>query len=222
MTHDPPMEALEFQRIPEDEMRKRAREYLEELSQRRSIRHFSSEPVPLDVIRDCIAAAGTAPSGAHKQPWHFVLVTDPSLKTRIRVGAEKEEREFYDHRASERWLQDLQPMGTHASKPMLEEAPALIVVFAQVRGENQQHYYVQESVGIAVGFLLSGLHRAGLAALPHTPSPMGFLREILDRPAWERAYLLIPVGYPVAECQVPDLERKTLDQILTCCPPQDP
>ena len=216
------MAPLEFQRLPEAEMRARSREHLDELSRRRSVRHFSPEPVPLDVVTDCIAAAATAPSGAHKQPWHFVLVTDPALKTQIRAGAEKEEREFYEHRASERWLQDLRPMGTDANKPMLEDAPALIVVFAQVRGENEQHYYVQESVGIAVGFLLAGLHRAGLVTLPHTPSPMGFLREILDRPEWERAYLLIPVGYPIAGCEVPDLDRKALDQILTCRPPQEP
>jgi len=169
----------------------------------------------MDVLDRCISAAGTAPSGAHKQPWTFVVVTDPDTRREIRERAEKEERDFYERRASDRWLKDLEPLGTNAEKPMLEEAPVLIAVFAQVRGEvlESQHYYVQESVGIAVGFLLSALHRSGLCALTHTPSPMRFLGEILERPESERPFLLIPVGYPIEECHVPELERKTLSQI---------
>jgi nitroreductase len=198
-------------------MHERSERWLKELSQRRSVRHFSPEPIPIPVVERCIEAAGTAPSGAHKQPWSFVLVTDPEIKHLIREGAEKEERAFYDGRATPRWLEDLQPFATTAEKPMLEEAPALIVVFAQTDGgeRGNRHYYVQESVGIAVGFLLASLHHAGLASLTHTPSPMRFLREILDRPRAERPYLLIPVGYPAEACEVPELERKPLTEILT-------
>jgi nitroreductase len=180
------------------------------------VRHFSSDPVPREVILDCIRAAGQAPSGANKQPWTFVLVTNGEVKRRIREGAETEEREHYGGRASERWLADLEPLGTDEHKPFLEIAPALIVVFAQRHGPrpDEQHYYVSESVGIAVGFLLAALHHAGLATLTHTPSPMKFLNQILDRPGHERAYLLIPIGYPSDGCRVPDIGRKPLAEYV--------
>jgi len=207
---------LDFRRLAPAEMTTRAAEFRAEIARRRSVRDFSPEPVPLDVVRDCIRAAATAPSGANKQPWTFVLVTDPDAKRRIREAAEKEEREFYGGRASERWLEDLAPLGTDASKPFLEQAPALIAVFAQKHGReaDELHYYVNESVGIAVGFLLAALHHAGLATLTHTPSPMKFLRELLGRPDNERAYVLIPVGYPAPGCSVPDIAKKPLDQVL--------
>jgi nitroreductase len=211
------MKPLDFTRYPEDEQRRRARAFLEEIRTRRTVRHFSDRPVPIDVIEDCIAAAATAPSGANKQPWTFVLVTDPTVKARIREAAEKEERAFYGGRAPERWLRDLEPFGTDADKPYLERAPALIVVFAQKHGPpdtDERHYYVQESVGIAVGFLLAALHHAGLASLTHTPSPMGFLAEVLGRPPHERPFVLMPVGYPADDAMVPVIERKPLSEVL--------
>ena len=217
MTSGPPMRPLEFTRYAEDEQRRRGREFLSEIRQRRTVRQFSDRPIPRDVVEDCIAAAATAPSGANKQPWTFVLVTDPAVKSKIREAAEKQEREFYGHRAPERWLKDLEPFATDAHKPFLEIAPALVVVFAQKHGPpetDERHYYVQESVGIAVGFLLAALHHAGFATLTHTPSPMGFLSEVLERPANERAFVLIPVGYPADDAQVPDITRKSLPEIL--------
>ncbi|MCA9550270.1 MAG: nitroreductase family protein [Myxococcales bacterium] len=211
-----PMKPLAFVRRGEDEMRTRAEALRAELARRRSVRAFSPEPVPLDVLETCVATAASAPSGAHKQPWTFVVVTDPGTKAEIRAAAEAEERAFYGGRAPERWLEDLAPLGTDADKPFLEDAPALIVVFAQKHGGDPQmrHYYVQESVGIACGFLLAALHHAGLGTLTHTPSPMGFLQKILGRPEHERAFLLIPVGYPAEGCQVPDLARKPLSEVL--------
>jgi nitroreductase len=207
--------ALDFERLPEDEMRRRATDLYARLARRRSVRHFSDQVVPLDVVRACIHAAAQAPSGANKQPWTFALVTDPEVKRRIREAAEQEERAFYGGRAPETWLKDLEPFGTDAHKPFLETAPALIVLFAQSRSaDDQKHYYVRESVGIACGMLLAALHLSGLATLTHTPSPMGFLGEILDRPAQERAWLLIPVGYPADGCRVPDIERKPLEEVL--------
>ncbi|MCG8558020.1 MAG: nitroreductase family protein [Proteobacteria bacterium] len=199
-----------------DEMRARACGFRETMSRRRSVRDFSDEPVPLEVVRECISAAATAPSGANKQPWTFVLVTDLELKHRIREGAESEERAFYGGRAPQRWIEDLAALGTDASKPFLETAPALIAVFAQRQGTQagQRHYYVQESVGIAVGILIAALHHSGLATLTHTPSPMGFLGKILGRPNNERAYLLIPAGYPQRDCCVPAIERKPLAEVL--------
>jgi nitroreductase len=216
MKPDAPMRPLVFERHPEAEMRRRAQTFYEALALRRTVRHFSAEPIPVDVLETCVAAAGTAPSGAHKQPWTFVVITDPALKRTIRVEAEQQERAFYGGRAPDRWLRDLEPLATDAHKPMLETAPALIAIFAQKHGEaaGAQHYYVQESVGIAVGMLLTALHTAGLATLTHTPSPMGFLGQILGRPNHERAFLLIPVGYPAEGCQVPDIERKGIDEIL--------
>lgn len=211
-----PMRPLAFQRRTSAEMLWRARELYTEMAERRSVRTFSPDRVPLEVVRTCIDIASTAPSGAHKQPWTFVLVTDPATKRRIRAGAEEEERAFYGERAPERWLRDLEPLGTDADKPFLESAPALIAVFAQRHGAtaDERHYYVNESVGIAVGFLLAALHLSGLATLTHTPSPMHFLGEILDRPSNERAFLLIPVGYPADDCRVPDLDRKSRGDVL--------
>ena len=208
---------LEFERRPAAEMLARARALRAELARRRSVRAFSPEPLPAGLLDECIAAAGTAPSGANKQPWTFVVVTDPALKRRIREAAEEEERQLYEERISDEWRADLAPLGTDAHKPFLELAPALIVVFRQAWGEDHgkrhNHYYTQESVGIASGMLLTALHHAGLATLTHTPSPMGFLAEILERPQNERAYLLIPVGYPAEDCKVPNLTRKSLDEI---------
>lgn len=209
---------LQLERVPDPEMRRRAREFRALLARRRSVRHFSREPVPKEVLDDCIAAAGSAPSGAHKQPWTFVVVTDPKVKARIRLAAEAEERENYGGRMNAEWLRDLAPLGTDSEKPFLEDAPALIVVFRHAwevlsSGGRGQNYYTQESAGIAAGFLLAALHNAGLATLTHTPSPMGFLGALLDRPANEKAYLLIPVGHPAPGCRVPNLARKPLDEI---------
>jgi len=212
----PPMQPLHFELRDAEASCREAAEFRERMESRRSVRHFRPEPIALQAVMDCIAAAASAPSGANKQPWTFVLVTDPALKRRIREAAEEEERAFYGGRASQRWLHDLEPLGTGPDKPFLEQAPAVIVVFAQRSGEEREerHYYVQESVGIAVGILLSALHFAGFATLTHTPSPMGFLQEILERPAHERAFLLIPVGLPAEQCEVPAIERKNLDEVL--------
>jgi nitroreductase len=216
MPDEPRFRPLEFQRRPVEEMRERAGALRDELTRRRSVRHFSDEPIPLDVVRDCIEAASKAPSGANKQPWTFVLVTDPALKKQIREGAEAEEREFYGGRAPDKWLADLAHLGTDENKPFLETAPALIVVFAQKRGATQEerNYYVAESVGIASGMLIAALHHAGLATLTHTPSPMKFLADILARPDYERPFLLLPVGYPAEGCEVPDIDKKPLSEIL--------
>jgi len=214
-----PFESLDFRRFTEPEMLERARTFRAECARRRSVRQFASDPVPLEVLEECIRTAGTAPSGAHKQPWTFALVADKSLQRRIRAAAEEEERENYSGRMNEEWRRDLAPLGTDANKPFLELAPALIVVFRQAwedlpEGGRGQNYYTQESVGIASGFLLAALHHAGLATLTHTPSPMGFLAELLGRPTNEKAFLLVPVGYPAPGCEVPRLERKGLEQIL--------
>ena len=186
------------------------------MNKRRSVRHFSSKAVPFEVIRNAVMTAASAPSGANKQPWTFVIVEDPEVKRKIRMAAEKEEKEFYDHRAPDEWLADLEPMGTDWRKPFLEDAPYLIVIFKKnYRVDKTQHlknYYVNESVGIASGFLLTAIHNAGLAALTHTPSPMGFLSKILNRPRNEKAFLLIPVGYPAADAEVPVLTKKSFEQ----------
>lgn len=197
----------------------RAAELRERMAERRTVRRFSADPVPEQVVRDAIACAATAPSGAHQQPWTFVLVKDPEVRRRIREAAEEEERLSYAGRLGEEWLAALRPLGTDEVKPHLTDAPALIVVFQQrywlgEDGSRRKHYYVDESVGIAVGMLLSALHLSGLAALVHTPSPMRFLSEVLGRPVNEKAFAVIPVGYPAADCEVPDLVRKSLDQVL--------
>jgi nitroreductase len=213
---------LAFERLAPAEMIARARTYADAMWRRRSVRDFAPEPFPLEILEHAIRAAGSAPSGAHQQPWTFVAVTDPATKAAIREAAEAEERRSYEGRMSDEWLAALAPLGTSWVKPHLTVAPALVVVFAQpyslVEGpgglRRVKHYYVDESVGIAVGLLLSALHLAGLATLTHTPSPMGFLRELLGRPDHERAYLVIPVGYPAEDAVVPDLERKPLDEIM--------
>jgi nitroreductase len=217
-----PFVPLSFDRIPVPESRARVQAFLAAMRRRRSVREFSSEPVPRDIVDTAIAAAASAPSGANRQPWKFVVVEDGEVKRRIREAAEAEEREFYDRRAPAEWLDALAPLGTDWHKPFLTSAPYLIVVFrldyepAQLPdGTERRHknYYVQESVGIAVGILLAALHLAGLATLTHTPSPMGFLAEVLRRPAHERPYLLIPVGYPAPDTSVPDLKKKSLDGV---------
>ena len=192
-----------------------ARRFFEVMTRRRTVRHFSGRGVSRETIEWCVRAAGSAPSGANKQPWRFVCVNDPALKAEIRRGAEAEEIEFYSRRATPEWLADLAPLGTDACKEFLEVAPWLIVVFKLAKGDGgDQVYYVNESVGIAVGMLLCALHHAGLATLTHTPSPMGFLGRILGRPEHERPYLLIPVGYPADGCSVPDIQRKGLEEVM--------
>jgi len=210
----------EYRGFSETEMIERAGTFSDDLKRRRSIRQFSSRPVPGEVIRCCLSAAASAPSGANRQPWHFVVVTEASMKREIRKAAEAEERAFYGSRAPEEWLKDLAPLGTDAHKPFLEEAPCLIVVFAQrfevdASGRKHKNYYVSESVGIATGMLLTALHHAGLATLTHTPSPMGFLRRILERPKSERPYLIVVTGYPATGVEVPDISRKPLDEVST-------
>lgn len=209
-----------YREYPPDEMRRRAAEFYDEVDRRRTIREFSDRPVDRQIIDDCLRAAGTAPSGANLQPWHFVVVTDPAIKRRIREDAEKEEREFYEHRAPQEWLDALEPLGTDSNKPFLETAPALVVIFVQNSGTRPdgtsvKHYYAVESVGLASGILITALHHAGLATLTHTPSPMGFLNEILGRPANERPFLLLVVGYPADGVEVPDISRKDLDEFVT-------
>ena len=191
-----------------------ARAFYDVMRRRRTVRMFSDRPVSRETIEGVIRAAGTSPSGAHKQPWRFVAVSNPETKRKIRAAAEAEEREFYERRAPEQWLDDLRPFGTDAEKPFLEIAPWLIVVFKMMKADDGgQVYYVNESVGLAMGMLLAAAHHAGLATLTHTPSPMGFLKEVLGRPEHERPFLLIPVGYPADDCEVPRLERKALDEI---------
>jgi nitroreductase len=209
-----------FVERPPEEMKARAREFYEEIRRRRTIREFSDRPIPPGVIEDCLRAAGTAPSGANLQPWHFVVVRDPETKKKIREAAEIEEREFYSGKAPQEWLDALAPLGTDEVKGYLEVAPCLIAVFAQNYallddGRKVKNYYVTESVGIALGFLIAALHHAGLATLTHTPSPMGFLSTVLERPANERAYLLLVVGYPADGVKVPDIAKKPLQTIAT-------
>ena len=211
---------FDFKEYPLEEIQSRALRYYENMSRRRTIRDFSKRLVPIDVIENCIRAADTAPSGANQHPWHFVVVTDPEKKRKIRVAAEKEEKEFYSTRAPKEWLDVLAPLGTDAHKPFLETAPYLIAIFAQnygvdKDGKKSKHYYVNESVGIATGLLVSAIHYSGLASLTHTPSPMKFLNQILDRPDSERPFLLLIVGYPAADTRVPDIRRKSLSEITT-------
>ena len=197
-----------------EEMQQNANNFYHKMDNRRTVRDFSDKPVPKEVIEKLILTASTAPSGAHKQPWTFCAVSDPSVKRAIRVAAEKEEFDSYNGRMSEQWLKDLAPLGTDWQKPFLEIAPWLIVVFAQSTGLNKEkHYYVQESVGIACGFLIAAIHEAGLVTLTHTPSPMNFLKTVLKRPDNERPFLLLPVGFAANEVLVPDIQRKTLDEV---------
>lgn len=200
------------------EMTERSRSFFEWMDGRRTVREFSDQPVPEEVLENIIRTASTAPSGAHKQPWTFCLVTHPELKKQIRAAAEKEEYESYSGRMTQEWLDDLAPLGTGWQKPFLETAPALIIVFKRIyeekEGTKRNNYYVTESVGLASGFLLAAIHHAGLAALTHTPSPMNFLSKLLGRPENERPFLLIPVGYAAEGVLVPDLRRKPLEQIL--------
>jgi len=192
-----------------------AERFYDIMRRRRSVRMFSDRPVPVETIEWVIKAAGTAPSGANKQPWRFVAVSDPEVKRKIRLAAEEEEREFYGRRASPEWLADLAPLGTDADKAFLEVAPWLIVVFKLMKTDDGgQVYYTNESVGLATGLLVAAAHHAGLVMLTHTPSPMGFLGRVLDRPPHERPYLLIPIGYPSDDCVVPDIARKPLSEIM--------
>ena len=203
-----------------EEMKKRAAEFYANIRRRRTVRDFSNRPVPREIIDNCLLAAGTAPSGANQQPWHFAVVSDPVIKKQIREAAEEEERAFYGGRASDEWLEALAHLGTDEHKPFLEIAPYLIVIFAQnygidSNGNKVKHYYVSESVGIATGMLITAVHNAGLVSLTHTPSPMGFLGKILNRPPNERAFLILVVGYPAEEAQVPVITKKSLDDIAT-------
>ena len=211
----------DYREYPEAEMMQRARQFHLELKRRRTVRQFSSRPVPRAVIESCLRAATTAPSGANLQPWHFVVVSDPETKRRIRLAAEEEERHFYQHRAPQEWLDALAPLGTDEHKPFLERAPYLIAIFAQkygrlADGRRVKHYYPLESVGLATGMLIAALHVAGLATLTHTPSPMKFLNEILGRPkSSERPFLLLVAGYPDRNATVPAIGRKPLDDVVT-------
>ncbi len=201
-------------------MRQRSRDFFEAAQRRRSIRQFSDRPVPREIIEQCLLTAGTAPSGANTQPWYFAVVESPDIKRQIRAAAEKEEQAFYAHKAPQDWLDALAPLGTDADKPFLETAPYLIAVFQQrygeaVDGSRVKHYYATESVGIATGMLVTALHHAGLACLTHTPSPMGFLNQILGRPKAERPFVLLVVGFPAIDAMVPDIQKKTLAEIAS-------
>ena len=209
---------LDFEEYSESKMRSRSESFLNEIITRRTVREFSDRIVPIDIINNCIKTAASAPSGANKQPWQFVIVRDSGIKTKIREAAEKEEKEFYGHRATKEWLEDLNQFGTDWHKPFLEIAPYLIVIFRKIYdleddGTQRKNYYVNESVGIASGFLLAALHHAGLATLTHTPSPMNFLGKILNRPVNEKAFLLIPVGYPAKDAEVPDISKNSFGEI---------
>jgi nitroreductase len=204
--------------LSQEEMILRSEQFYQEMDQRRTVREFDPRPVAVEILEKIILTASTAPSGAHKQPWTFCLISDPSIKKKIRDAAEEEEKISYSSRMPDTWKSDLKPLGTNWEKPFLEEAPYLIVVFKQSygleNGQKSQHYYVNESVGIACGFLIAAIHQVGLTAVTHTPSPMNFLSEILKRPFNEKPFLLIPVGYPKAETYVPDIDRKSLEKIL--------
>lgn len=227
--HDFPFRRLEFERLPEEEQLRRVRDFRRLLATRRTVRDFAPDPVARELVDEIVATAATAPSGANQQPWRFVVVSNPEVKRAIREAAEAEERENYDRRFPEVWKQHLEPLGTDWRKPFLETAPYLIVVFRidyaehvveatgtdERRVEREKHYYVMESVGIAVGFLIAAIHAAGLVTVTHTPNPMKFLAEILGRPKNERAYLVLPVGYPAPDAEVPDIHRKPLGEVVT-------
>jgi nitroreductase len=209
---------LQFNELTESEMTLRASAFEKQMRTRRTVRDFSDRPVAQGIIEKCLLTAGSAPSGANRQPWHFAVVGDPAIKQRIREGAEREEREFYSNRAPQDWLDALKPLGTDSNKPFLQRAPYLIVIFGQKfeidhRGIKHKNYYVTESVGIATGLLIAALHNAGLATLTHTPSPMEFLNEILDRPATEKPLMVLVTGYPEKNAKVPDIARKPLEDI---------
>ena len=208
---------LQFNLLPKTKMLNHSKSFLTKISSRRSVRDFSDKAVPIELITNAIKAAASAPSGANKQPWYFVIVSDPQIKKEIRLAAEKEEKAFYNYRASDEWLKDLEPFETNSSKPFLEIAPSLIVVFKKTyevkEKQKKKNYYVNESVGISCGVLLAALHNSGLATLIHTPSPMGFLEGILRRPKNEKAFLLIPVGVPAKDARVPILNKKPFKEI---------
>ena len=211
---------LQFQKITFEEMDYNANQFFQKVSSRRSVRDFSKDNFPIEIIKNCIKSASTAPSGANKQPWHFVIVKDSKIKRKIRKAAEIEEKEFYGGRAPKEWLDDLNQFGTDWNKPFLEEAPYLIVIFSKKfdindDGTNKKNYYVSESVGIASGLLLTALHNAGLVTLTHTPSPMAFLSDILNRPPSDKPYLIIPVGFPSENAEVPNIKKKTFKEICT-------
>jgi nitroreductase len=219
MSNDYPQIAFAHEARPEAEMRTRAEAFYQLMDQRRSVRFFSDQPVPRPLLEYAIRTAGTAPSGAHRQPWHFVAVDDPALKKQIRIAAEEEEYESYNGRMSNEWLEALAPLGTDWRKPFLEIAPWIVVCFAESYGLKEdgtktKNFYVQESCGLACGLFIAALHNMGLVTLTHTPSPMGFLSEILGRPKNERPFMLFPVGYPAADATVPDLQRKPLAEIV--------
>ncbi|RMD49652.1 MAG: nitroreductase family protein [Ignavibacteria bacterium] len=204
----------------EEEMIQKSREFLSLMKSRRTLRMFSEKEVPMEVIRNCIKVAGLAPSGANMQPWHFVVVTNKEIKRKIRLAAEKEEKEFYENRAPEDWLNALEPFGTDSNKPFLEKAPVLIAVFEKKfdydeKGEKIKHYYTKESVGLAAGFLITALHLSGLVSLTHTPSPMNFLNEILNRPSNEKPFLLLVTGFPSKDAVVPNISKKSLEEIAS-------
>ena len=214
------VQPLNFTEYPIAEMQERASSFRKEMQKRRTVRHFSDKPVPREIIEECLLAAGTAPNGANLQPWKFVVVGDPKVKHEIRVEAEKEEDEFYHRRAPQEWLDALAPLGTDEHKEFLDVAPYLIAIFGKTHstlpdGRRVKNYYVNESVGIATGFLITALHHAGLVSLTHTPSPMGFLNNILNRPSEEKPFLLLITGYPAEDAQVPVITKKPLEEIVT-------
>ncbi len=220
MTLHPFVPLSTYKEYPVEEMRQRLSDFYATVNDRRTVREFSDRPVPRDIIEDALRAAGTAPSGANLQPWHFSVISGAATKKRIRVAAEVEEKEFYEHRASPEWLKALEPLGTDTNKPFLETAPYLIAVFLQKfgflpDGRKVKHYYPVESTGIATGILITALHMAGLTCLTHTPSPMKFLNEILDRPMSERPFLLLVTGYPSDDATIPDINRKPLEDFVS-------
>jgi iodotyrosine deiodinase len=209
-----------YTKFSETEMLKRSQAFYEDIKKRRTVRDFADQPVPKDIIENCILAAGTAPNGANLQPWHFVVVSNPEIKRKIRIAAEEEEEEFYNNRAPKEWLEALEPLGTDENKPFLETAPYLIAIFYKSyevlpNGRRVKHYYAMESTGIATGLLITAIHNAGLVSLTHTPSPMNFLNEILGRPKNERPFLLLVVGYPSKDAKVPDIKKKSLQEIAS-------